>query len=181
MHVRSHRSVVTKTILATVVMFGFGYAMVPLYDIICDITGLNGKTGRVSVAEVESSEADNASAAPRQITVEFVASVNSGGAWSFTPAVASMTVTPGELYQTSYIAENLKNATVVGQATPSVTPFSAAKHFNKTECFCFSRQVFEPLSTKDMPVTFVIDKDLPVNIDRVTLSYTFFNSPDQQT
>jgi len=180
----SHRGVVGKTLLATVVMFGFGYAMVPLYDIICDITGLNGKTGRISAAEIESelqSEAVPSDAAPREITVEFVASVNSGGAWVFRPTVATMTVTPGELYQTSYYAENLSSKSVVGQATPSVSPFTAAKYFNKTECFCFTRQVFEPNGSQDMPVTFIIDPDLPVNVDRVTLSYTFFNSPDQQT
>ena len=159
-------------------MFGFGYAMVPLYNIICDITGLNGKTGRVNVAEVEAAPEE---AAPREVIVEFVASVNNGTAWAFRPTETTMTVTPGELYQTSYFAENLSGATVVGQATPSVSPFSAARYFNKTECFCFTRQVFEPRGSRDMPVTFVIDPDLPVNVDRVTLSYTFFNSPDQQT
>ncbi len=178
--VRSHRRVVGKTLLATVVMFGFGYAMVPLYDVICDITGLNGKTGRVSAAAIETLS-EPTDAAPREVTVEFVASVNSGGAWAFRPSVASMTVTPGELYQTSYFAENLSSTMVVGQATPSVTPFTAARYFNKTECFCFTRQVFEPNASQDMPVTFIIDPDLPVNIDRVTLSYTFFKSPDQQT
>lgn len=180
MAARSHGSIVAKTVFVTVMMFGFGYAMVPLYDIICDITGLNGKTGRVNVAEVQAADIEQ-EASKREVIVEFVASVNGGGAWSFTPAVASMTVVPGELYTTSYIAENLKNDVVVGQGTPSVTPFAAARYFNKTECFCFARQVFEPLATKDMPVTFVVDKDLPVNVDRITLSYTFFNSPDQQT
>lgn len=182
--VRSHRGIVGRTLLATVVMFGFGYAMVPLYDIICDITGLNGKTGRVSTADVESElqrGAEPVDAAPREVIVEFVASVNSSGSWVFRPNEATMTVTPGELYQTSYYAENLSASTVVGQATPSVSPFTAARYFNKTECFCFTRQVFEPNSSLDMPVTFVIDPDLPVNVDRVTLSYTFFNSPDQQT
>ncbi len=180
----SHRGIVARTLLVTVAMFGFGYAMVPLYNIICDITGLNGKTGRVTVAEVGSpavAATDAVDAAPREVIVEFVASVNNGAGWKFEPTESRMTVTPGELYQTSYRAENLSNATAVGQATPSVSPFAAARYFNKTECFCFTRQVFEPRGARDMPVVFVIDKDLPINVDRVTLSYTFFNSPDQQT
>ena len=177
MSLRTHRGIVARTLLVSVVMFGFGYAMVPLYDIICDITGLNGKTGRVSAASVAA--VDNVADAPRKVTVEFIANVNSGGAWRFTPNQSTMVVTPGEVYRTSYFAENLSNQTVVGQATPSVTPSAAARHFNKTECFCFTRQVFEPRGSRDMPVSFVIDPDLPINVDRVTLSYTFFNTPDQ--
>jgi len=159
-------------------MFGFGYLMVPLYDVICDITGLNGKTGRVSVAEAEA-EGRGLAEEAREITVEFVASVNGGGAWRFRPNERTMTVRPGELYHATYYAENLRGESRVGQATPSVTPFSAAKYFNKTECFCFTRQDFEPGGSRDMPLTFVIDPDIPVNVDRVTLSYTFFDSPDQ--
>ena len=90
-----------------------------------------------------------------------------------------MTVTPGKMYHASYYAENLSDNAVVAQATPSVTPFAAAKYFNKTECFCFTRQAFEPKGSKDMPLTFIIDPDLPINVDRVTLSYTFFRSPNQ--
>ena len=90
-----------------------------------------------------------------------------------------MKVTPGKMYSSSYYAENLSDKHVVGQATPSVTPFAAAKYFNKTECFCFTRQAFEPNGSRDMPLTFIIDPDLPINVDRVTLSYTFFNSADQ--
>lgn len=173
----SHLRVAGKSLLLACGMFGFGYLMVPLYDIICDVTGLNGKTGRVSIAEAENSIA----AESREITVEFVASVNQGGAWTFKPNVKKMTVTPGKLYQASYYAENLTNQTVVAQATPSVSPFSAAPYFNKTECFCFTRQDFEPYGSRDMPLTFIIDADIPANVDRVTLSYTFFNSPDQST
>lgn len=173
---KRHGVVAGKSLLLAVGMFGFGYLMVPLYDIICEVTGLNGKTGRVSI-----SEANNAVAEDRLITVEFVASVNAGGSWNFEPKVKEMQVRPGELYQASYLAENLLNSAVVGQATPSVSPQAAAKYFNKTECFCFTRQPFEPKATKDMPLTFIIDPDIPINVDRVTLSYTFFKSPDQTT
>jgi len=173
---KRHGWVAGKSLLLAVGMFGFGYLMVPLYDIICEVTGLNGKTGRVSIAE-----ANQAVAEDRFITVEFVASVNIGGSWVFEPKVKEMQVKPGELYHASYMAENLLNRPVVGQATPSVTPQAAAKYFNKTECFCFTRQPFEAKSTKEMPLTFIIDPDIPINVDRVTLSYTFFKSPDQTT
>ena len=171
---KRHGLVAGKSLLLAVAMFGFGYLMVPIYDIICEVTGLNGKTGRVSIAEANAVAAED-----RLVTVEFVASINSGGSWIFKPQVREMQVKPGELYHASYYAENLSNNAVVAQATPSVTPQSAAKYFNKTECFCFTRQAFEPKGSKDMPLTFIIDPDLPINVDRVTLSYTFFKSPDQ--
>lgn len=173
---KSHLKVAGKMLGLAIGMFGFGYAMVPLYDIICDITGLNGKTGRVSVESVAQASAESAQ---REVIVEFVSSINQGGSWIFEPETKTMTVQPGKLYHTSYYAENLTDDFVVAQATPSVTPFSAAKYFNKTECFCFTRQPFEGKSSKDMPITFIIDEDLPANVDRVTLSYTFFRSPEQ--
>lgn len=175
---RSHAKVAGKMVALACAMFGFGYLMVPLYDIICDITGLNGKTGRVSISEANAAQAQLV-AKDRTVEVEFVASINQGGSWIFKPMEKTMTVTPGKLYHASYYAENLSDSAVVAQATPSVTPFSAAKYFNKTECFCFTRQAFEPKGSKDMPLTFIIDADLPINIDRVTLSYTFFRSADQ--
>lgn len=171
---KRHGLVAGKSLLLAVAMFGFGYLMVPIYDIICEVTGLNGKTGRVTLAE-----ANMAAVEDRLITVEFVASVNRGGSWIFKPQVREMQVKVGELNHASYYAENLSNNAVVAQATPSVSPQSAAKYFNKTECFCFTRQAFEPNGSKDMPLTFIIDPDLPINVDRVTLSYTFFKSPDQ--
>ena len=173
---KRHGLVAGKSLMLAVAMFGFGYLMVPIYDIICEVTGLNGKTGRVTIAEAE---ANSAQAADRLITVEFVASINQGGSWIFKPQVREMQVKLGELNHASYYAENLSNEAVVAQATPSVTPQSSAKYFNKTECFCFTRQAFEPKGTKDMPLTFIVDPDLPINVDRITLSYTFFKSPDQ--
>lgn len=173
---KSHLKVAGKMLAVAIGMFGFGYLMVPMYNIICDITGLNGKTGRVSIESVASAPA---ASEDRTVIVEFVSSINQGGSWVFEPEVKSMVVQPGKLYTTSYYAENLSDDFIVAQATPSVTPFAAAKYFNKTECFCFTRQPFEGKSSKDMPVTFIIDEDLPLNVDRVTLSYTFFRSPEQ--
>ena len=175
---RSHAKVAGKMVCLAFAMFGFGYLMVPLYDIICDITWLNGKTGRLSIAEAQATQTEIV-AEDRKVIVEFVASINQGGSWIFKPMEKTMTVTPGKMYHASYYAENLSDNAVVAQATPSVTPFAAAKYFNKTECFCFTRQAFEPKGSKDMPLTFIIDPDLPINVDRVTLSYTFFRSPNQ--
>lgn len=172
---KSHALVAGKMLLLACAMFGFGYLMVPMYNIICDLTGLNGKTGRVSVSEA----ADEITTEDREIIVEFTGSINQGGSWIFRPNAKTMIVKPGTLYHASYHAENLLDSHAVAQATPSVTPFLAAKYFNKTECFCFTRQSFEPKGSMDMPLTFIIDPDIPVNIDRVTLSYTFFRSPDQ--
>ena len=170
----SHGLLSAKLVLLAVGMFGFGYLMVPLYDIICDITGLNGKTGRVAIADVRGLE----SVEDREITVEFVGIVNAGGSWEFRPNEATMVVKPGVLYKTSFYAKNLSAKPVVGQASPSVSPFSAAKYFDKTECFCFTRQEFEGLGGRDMPIAFIVDPDIPPNVDRLTLSYTFFRSSD---
>jgi len=174
---RAHAVVVAKMFALALGMFGFGYAMVPMYNIICDITGLNGKTGRVSVADASALQAD----ADRTVIVEFVSTINAAGSWKFQPVESEMRIRPGQTYQTSYFAENLTNREMIGRAVPSVSPSAAAKHFNKTECFCFTQQEFEPLASKDMPLIFIVDPDLPLNVDRITLSYTFFTSPASQS
>ncbi|NKB77012.1 MAG: cytochrome c oxidase assembly protein [Gammaproteobacteria bacterium] len=155
-----------------VLMFGFGYLMVPLYDLLCDITGLNGKTGSISIAEASQLDVDQ----DRLVKVEFLGTVNDEAPWEFGPEVGSMMVHPGKQYQTSFVATNTVNETVVGQAIPSVAPGKAATYFNKTECFCFNQQTFEPLESREMPLVFVIDPGLPESIDTVSLSYTFFDA-----
>jgi cytochrome c oxidase assembly protein subunit 11 len=150
-------------------MFGFGFALVPLYDVFCEITGLNGKTG-----VVEASELDGRVDQERLVTVEFVASVNSRLPWKFTPERRQMQVHPGEIYEAKFVARNLASEAMIGQAVPSVAPATASRYFNKTECFCFSQQRFEAGEERRLPVRFVIDRALPSNIGTVTLSYTFF-------
>lgn len=170
---RANRTVARKLLLLTVAMFGFGFAMVPIYDVFCDITGLNGKTGRVSEAAGERMGADT----ERWITVEFVSTVNgAAGPWEFRPAQATMQVNPGKLYTAHYFARNLSDAARVGRAVPSVAPGVAAKFFQKTQCFCFDRQDFAAQEGREMPLTFVIDPQLPPSVEQVTLSYTFFNA-----
>lgn len=167
-----HRRTVLRLVLVVVGMFGFGFALVPLYDVFCEVTGLNGKTGVVTAAEV-GDEVDTS----REVTVELVATVNSGLPWEFRPVTKRMKVHPGKVYEVQYFARNLADREVTGQAVPSVTPGLASKYFNKTECFCFTQQRFEAGEGREMPVRFVVDRDLPEDIETVTLGYTFFNTP----
>lgn len=170
---QAHAKVARKLLLLTACMFGFGFAMVPIYDVFCDLTGLNGKTGRVSEAQSERMGVDE----ERLITVEFVSTINGrAGPWEFEPIQAKMQVTPGELYTTHYRARNLSAAKRVGRAVPSVAPAVASRYFQKTQCFCFEKQDFAAHEAREMPLTFVIDPRIPPGVDTVTLSYTFFNA-----
>ena len=164
--------VIKKLLLATVFMFGFGYALVPLYDMFCDITGLNGKTSN-QAAEVKPADIDN----NRWVTVEFIGNLNDNMPWKFRPVVSKMKVRPGEPSRVNYVAKNVSSSSIVGNAVPSVSPGKAARYFTKTECFCFTQQELKSGEEKEMPVVFIVDKNLPKNINTVTLSYTFFNSP----
>jgi cytochrome c oxidase assembly protein subunit 11 len=167
---RSNAKLVKRLLLVVTGMFGFGFAMVPLYDVFCDITGLNGKVtgGRAAVAAMEPD-------LNRTVMVEFVASVNQSMPWDFRPEIARMEVHPGKMYKTSFYARNRTAQTMVGQAIPSVTPGVAAQHFKKTECFCFTEQQFSAGEGRDMPLLFMVDRELPGDVEVVTLSYTFFN------
>lgn len=161
---------VRRLLFVVVFMFGFGYALVPLYDVFCEITGLNGKTGRVSAANL--SPSNNSST--RLVTVEFVATLNQDLPWVFHPAKQRMKVSTGTFHTTHYIAKNTAPHPIVGQAVPSVAPSRAATYFNKTECFCFTQQQLNAGEEKQMPIRFIIDNDLPENVSTVTLAYTFF-------
>ena len=172
----SHKSTVFRLLLVVVVMFGFGYALVPLYDLICDVTGLNGKTGQISVLESASVEADTT----RTIRIQFIASVGSGAPWDFSPNEYEMEVHPGGIYNTTFKAVNKTALPLVGQAVPSLVPREASLYFNKTECFCFNRQDFAPGESRDMPVQFVVDRDIPKHIDSLVLSYTFFDITESE-
>ncbi len=172
-----------KTILVTlgvsVLMFGFGFALVPLYNVFCEITGINGKTGRISASEVSQADID----LNRTVVVQFDSTVNSSLPWHIQPKQTSMEVVPGKLYTTEYLARNLSDQAVIGQAVPSVAPGEASLYFNKTECFCFTEQLLRPAEEKWMPVTFRVSPDIPKDVTVMTLSYTFFNkgnlSPEQ--
>lgn len=166
----NNQRLLVRMLIVVVAMFGFGYLMVPIYNVFCDITGLNGKTG-----SIDASSLDGKVDYSRTITVEFVTSLNETMPWEFRPAVTRMQVHPGEIGTTSFYARNSTRQVMIGQAIPSVSPSAAAAHFNKTECFCFTQQRFEAGQGRDMPVRFVIDRDLPEEIKTVTLAYTFFD------
>ncbi len=161
-----------KLVLVVVGLFGFGFLMVPIYNVLCEVTGLNGKTGVIEASQASALEVDRS----REITVEFIANLNLGANWDFRPEVGRMKVHPGATYTTTYFAKNNSSRVLVGQAVPSVVPHEASKYFNKTECFCFSRQKFAANESKQMPLTFVIDPDIPRTVTTVTLSYTFFDT-----
>jgi len=153
-----------------VAMTGFGFALVPLYDIFCQVTGLNGKTGVIA----GDAAAELAVARERWVTVEFDANVNGGLPWRFAPAARRMKVHPGEVAEAAYVVENLSGQAVTGRAVPSVAPGPASVHFKKIECFCFSEQTLGPGESREMPVRFVVAADLPERVNALTLSYTFF-------
>ena len=160
-----------KLALVPLLMFGFGFALVPIYDVICDITGLNGKTGRIQAAEIDPQRVDES----RTIAVSFLATTATGLPWSFEPLVTRMEVHPGQVYEATYRVRSSSADKTLGQAIPSVSPSLAALHFNKTECFCFTQQALEGYETRDMPLRFIVGSDIPRNINEITLSYTFFS------
>jgi len=167
-----NRRLVGKLVLFGIAMFGFGFLLVPLYDVFCEITGIGGRTN--SSAAVDAIEFPQLN---RVLQIEFVANLNEYAPWEFRPSVTSMEVHPGQLYDASFFARNLTNNALVGQAVPSISPGQAAKYFKKIECFCFTAQQFAPDEGREMPVQFLVDPEIPKHIDRLTLSYTFFVSP----
>lgn len=167
---RSNRSLVTRLAIMAACMFGFGFLMVPLYSVLCEITGFGGRTNDTVAVIPAGMQVDTG----RTITVEFVAVRNEQAPWEFRPTVSSIQIHPGKLYDTSFFARNLTDHELVGQAIPSVAPGTAAKYFHKTECFCFTSQKFLAREGRDMGVQFMVDPELPEYVDRITLSYTFF-------
>jgi cytochrome c oxidase assembly protein subunit 11 len=170
-----NRRLTGKLAVAALLMFGFGFALVPLYDVFCDITGLNGKTGRAE-AETLSAKVDTS----RWVTVEFTGSTAQGMPWEFRPMQKKLRVHPGQSTVANYYVRNTTAEPIVGRAIPSVTPGAAAAHFKKIECFCFSEQMLQPGEAREMPVRFTVAPELAATIGTVTLSYTFFNTDPAQ-
>jgi cytochrome c oxidase assembly protein subunit 11 len=150
--------------------FAFGFALIPLYDVLCDLTGFGNQKAlaeqRLSIEAPDDS---------RTITVDFVADLPTVGSWEFRPLVASMQIHPGRLYETEFVAHNLTGRATVAQAVPNIAPGQAAGYFRKTECFCFTPQKFAVNEARPMPVRFVVDPAIPRSVDRITLSYTFYD------
>jgi cytochrome c oxidase assembly protein subunit 11 len=163
-----HRTLSLKLVLLTVAMFGFGFALVPIYDVFCDLTGLGGRTSMTAATAIAQPDSD------RRVRLEFVASVDRSAPFEFQPARSSMTLVPGEIYETAYFARNLTARAVTTRSVPSVAPGLAADYVKKIECFCFTEQKFDPDEGRDMGVIFMVDPELPEHIDTLTLSYALF-------
>lgn len=166
----NNRSLTARLLLLTVAMFGFGFLLVPLYDVFCEITGFGGRTNTVAAVVTESPDES------RSVRVEFVTTVNEYAPWKFAPDLAGMDVTPGKLYSATFTARNLSADGKVGQAVPSVAPIAASEHFKKIECFCFTSQEFAAHEERALPLQFIVDPDLPDYVDTITLQYTFFDT-----
>jgi cytochrome c oxidase assembly protein subunit 11 len=167
---RANRRLVRSLVIMTLGAFAFGWALVPLYDVLCRAAGIGNaeaKDGR--------SNAQEAIDPNREVTVEFVADPASVGSYEFRPKVASMRIHPGKLYDTLFYARNLTLQASVAQAVPSISPTGTAKYFHKTECFCFTPQKFAAGEGRDMPLRFIVDPQLPANVDKLTLAYAFYD------
>ena len=163
-------SLVGRLLIMTIAMFGFGFALVPLYDVFCEITGFGGRTNTAAVAAEEAPDLS------REIRVEFVTTVNSYAPFEFGADLDSMTVHPGKMYFATFTAKNMTEDDKIAQAVPSVAPVAAAEHFVKIECFCFNSQEFAANEEKAMPLQFIVNPDLPEYVDTITLQYTFFDT-----
>lgn len=166
-----------KLLAVAVAMFAFVFVvMVPLYDVLCDVLGINGKTSGTAYTAVDV-EVDTS----REIKIQFVATNNSGMPWDFGPTVSTMKVHPGAVNDTVFYARNPRAEAMVAQTIPSISPSRAAEFFHKTECFCFNQQPLDGKSEAEMPLQFIVDQDLPADIGTITLSYTIFDVTDSAT
>jgi cytochrome c oxidase assembly protein subunit 11 len=168
----AHRRLALKLGGVAVFAFGFGFALVPLYDVLCSVTGYGNRKQLSEVAEARQLIEDDS----RWVTVEFVANLPTVGNWDFQPEVQSMRVRPGRLYEAKFTAANETGRPTWAQAVPDVAPSKAAAFFRKTECFCFTPQQFAVGEEKHMPVRFFVDPALPKYVDRITLAYTFYDT-----
>ncbi|WP_028918440.1 cytochrome c oxidase assembly protein [Pseudoxanthomonas sp. J35] len=155
--------------------FAFTFSLVPLYRIACEkVFGIRLEQGPGQVRAQAAGDARKA----RTVTVQFDGGVNSKLPWAFEPEQLTMQVVPGELNEAMYVARNDGDRAIVGSATPSVAPARASGYFTKTECFCFTAQTLQAGETREMPVRFIVDPDLPADVSTITLSYTFFKNEE---
>jgi cytochrome c oxidase assembly protein subunit 11 len=168
---RANRRLLYALLLMTAGAFAFGWALVPLYGVLCRVAGISNAQAKEGQAVVHEAIDPN-----REVTVEFVADPASVGSYEFRPGVASMRVHPGKLYDAEFYAKNLTSAASVAQAVPSISPSVAAQYFHKTQCFCFSPQRFQAGEGRNMPVRFIVDPQLPAYVDKLTLAYTFYDT-----
>ena len=168
---RRNASLTRRLLLMTAGSFAFGFALVPLYDVICDIAGI-----RVNAAP---SGAVETAAAAREVTLEFVSALAPGSDWELMPAASAITVVPGRLQEAQFRIRSRAGRPATGQAIPSVAPAYAARYLQKTECFCFTPQHFGALEEREFTVRFIVDPRLPPQVDRMTLAYSMYTMPEK--
>ena len=169
---RENASLTRRLLVMVAGSFAFGFALVPLYDVICEAAGI-----RVNDAPSRISET---AATGREVALEFVSIVAPGGEWELTPATKEMVVQPGRLHEAKFLIRSRASVPVVGQAVPSVAPAYTAKYLQKTECFCFTPQDFGPAQQREFTVRFIVDPDLPPQVDRMTLAYSMYTLPERK-
>ena len=181
---RSHRQLLVKLLAVVALAFAFGFALVPLYDVFCLATGLNGKTAaapKIGVGGLSGVPSGAAAVAPRSridssriVTVEFTGTVMPGLPWEIEPLTTRLDLHPGELQQVRFRVHNRADQAIVGQAVPSVSPGLAAQHFEKLDCFCFAQQTLAAGETRELPLTFIVKPEIDQDIRTITLAYAFF-------
>jgi cytochrome c oxidase assembly protein subunit 11 len=172
----ANRKLIKALLIMTAGSFAFGWALVPLYDVLCRAAGIGNAEAKAGKSVVQEAVDQN-----REITIEFIAEPASVGSFDFRPKVASMRVHPGKLYDVEFYAKNLTDQASVAQAVPSISPTGTAKYFHKTQCFCFSPQKFAAAEGRDMPVRFIVDPQLPATVDKLTLAYTIYDTTQSAT
>ena len=173
---RANRKLIWGLLIMTGGSFAFGWALIPLYDVLCRAAGIGNAEAKDGKSVVQEAVDPN-----REVTIEFLAQPASVGSFDFRPKVASMRIHPGKLYDAEFYARNLTGVASVAQAVPSISPTGTAKYFHKTECFCFSPQKFGAGEGRAMPVRFIVDPQLPTNVDKLTLAYTFYDTTQSAT
>ncbi len=168
---QANKKLAQKLVLVVVAAGAFGFALVPFYDVLCKVTGLNGKTdGTVYVQVAQAEKVDSS----RWVTVEFAGNIMPGLSWEFSPRQHKLKMHPGEIVTTTFYARNPTNQVINGQAIPSVSPGWAAQYFRKLDCFCYKPQQLKPGESREMPLTFFISSELPQDVRELALSYSFF-------
>ncbi|NBB08648.1 cytochrome c oxidase assembly protein [Pseudomonas sp. SLFW] len=165
---RPNTRLVIRLLVLVAAMFAFGFALVPLYDVMCKALGINGKTGD---QYTQSQQID----ASREVRVQFLATNSAEMVWGFYPKGEELNVHPGAVNEMLFVAQNPTSKAMTAQAIPSIAPSTAAVYFHKTECFCFTQQMLQPGERIEMPVRFIIDRDLPKDVKHLTLAYTLFD------
>ena len=172
---KANRKLVWQLWLFAAGSLAFGFALVPLYNVLCDITGYGDRSKLQQAASVVEAPDET-----RTVTIEFISSAPTFGNWEFRPELTQLEVHPGRLYEAKFYARNMRDQPITAQAVPSIAPLQATQYFHKTECFCFTPQQFGAGQARELSVRFIVDPQLPSTIDRLTLGYAMYDAVSQK-